>query len=398
VRAGTIDLAGIRATRAIIDLDAIADNVSALRRQLLPECELMGVVKADAYGHGAPWVARTALDAGCSLLGVATVGEGTTLRAHGIACRIILLGSLGEEQALSACRAGLEITVAGFELLAAVQRAVGESGVYEPIPVHLKVDSGLRRFGAMTDVAVALAQRIVADPKLRLVGVCSHFASADELDEPFTDEQFAVFNRTLDSMQGAKIPIPARHVANSAAILTGMCVDLEVARAGIAMYGIPPSPQVGLLPGMRPAMRIESRVARLVPLMPGDTVGYNRTFRASRPMQGALVPIGYADGYRRSLSNHGWMGLAGSRADVLGRVSMDQTVVAIPDGASVAVGDAVHILGHADDGAPTALDLAELMDTNGYEVLVGIRKRVPRVFLRAGSVVAVRQDGDGDSV
>jgi alanine racemase len=262
----------------------------------------------------------------------------------------------------------------------------------------LKVDSGLRRYGAMTDIAIALAQRIAADPKLKLVGVCSHLASADELEEPFTDEQISVFNRTLDSMRDAEFPIPARHVANSAAILTGKGVDLEVARAGIAMYGIPPSSEVGLLPGMRPAMRIESRVARLVPLMPGDTVGYNRTFRACRPMQGALVPIGYADGYRRSLSNRGWMGMARSRADVLGRVSMDQTVVSIPDGASVAVGDPVHILGQADDGAPTALDLAELMDTNGYEVLVGIRKRVPRLFLRAGSVVAVRQDGDGQSI
>jgi alanine racemase len=396
MRAGTVDPAGIRATRAIVDLDAIADNVRVLRRQLLPTCELLGVVKADAYGHGAPWVARAALDAGCSLLGVATIGECNTLRAHGIACRIILLGSLAEEQARSACRAGLEITIAGFELLAAVQRAVRESGIDEPIPVHLKVDSGLRRYGAMTDVAVALAQRIAADPKLRLVGVCSHLASADELDEPFTDEQVAVFNRTLDSMQDAKIPIPARHVANSAAILTGTCVDLEVARAGIAMYGIPPSAQVGLLPGMRPAMRIESRVARLVPLLPGDTVGYNRTFRASRPMQGALVPIGYADGYRRSLSNRGWMGLAGNRAEVLGRVSMDQTVVSIPDEATVAVGDPVHILGHTNDGAPTALDLAELMDTNGYEVVVGVRRRVPRLFVRAGDVVAVRHDEDGE--
>lgn len=385
------ELDGLRATRAIIDLDAIAGNMRALRASLPEGAKVMAVVKADGYGHGAPWVARTALNAGAASLGVATVSEGQHLRAHGIEAPIVLLGSIDPAEARGACQAGLEITVADVRLLEAVQHAARESEL-APVPVHLKIDTGLRRYGAMPEQAPALATRIAGDARLRLAGIFTHFASADEPEESFTAEQVRRFVTTIEAIRDVGVAVPPLHAANSAGIITGQGAAYEVVRAGIALYGVSPSADVPLLPSMRPAMSIESRVTRVVPLASGDTVGYNRTFRAGDRMIGALVPIGYADGYRRALSGRAWVGLGGRPARVLGRVSMDQIVVEAPAG-MVAAGDVVHVLGgSAVDGAPSITEMADLMGTNTYEVLVGVRRRVPRIFIKHGRVVGVRTD------
>ena len=389
---------GLRATRAVVDLDAIAGNVRAVRARLPESTRIMAVVKADAYGHGAQWVAHAALEAGADLLGVATIGEGAILRASGVRAPIVLLGSIDVSEADAACLSGLEVTVAHLSLLEAVQRAARGPGASRPVGVHLKIDSGLRRYGALPEEAVALASRIAQDRYLRFAGVCTHFASADEPAEPFTLEQMARFYQTLAAIRDAGVPTPPTHAANSAGILTGRAVDLAMVRLGIALYGVPPSAEVPLFPGMRPALRIESRIARVVRLEAGDTVGYNRTFRASAPTRGALVPVGYADGYRRALSGRGWVGIGGERAPVLGRVSMDQIVVQIPHEVSASIGDVVHVLGgDPRNGAPSVSEMADLMDTNGYEVLVGIRQRVPRVFVRDDAPIAVRSAEDAES-
>lgn len=385
---------GVRATRAIVDLDAIAANVGALRGLLPSDTRLMAVVKADAYGHGAPWVARAALDAGASELGVATVGEGQILRARGIRAPIVLLGAIDPSEAAAACEAGLQITVGEEALLGAVQKAA-KTRRKAPVDVHVKIDTGLRRYGASPEHAVSLALRIVADDNLRLAGISTHFASADEPKEPFTGEQLRRFEACLASMRGAGVALPTVHAANSAGILTGQGVGYDMVRAGIALYGVRPSAEVPLPTSLRPAMRIESRVARVVRLDEGDTVGYNRTFRASGPMAGALVPIGYADGYRRALSGKGWVGVGGRQCRVLGRVSMDQIVVEVPAGGRVAVGDAVHVM--SDDretGAPDVDEIADVCGTNAYEILVGIGQRVPRIFIRDGTLVDLRLAGN----
>jgi len=392
----TVEISGIRATRAIVNLDAIEGNVRALRAVLPKTTRLMAVVKADGYGHGAPWIARAALNAGAELLGVATVGEGQVLRGHDIAVPIVLLGSIDPAEAPAACAAGLEITLAGDSLLESVQGAARANPTPSPIPVHLKVDTGLHRYGASSSEVVALATKIESDPYLRLAGMCTHFASADEPDDPFTGEQIQEFERVLRSVRDAGVQLPPIHAANSAGILTGRGSDYGLARAGIATYGIPPSSEVPLLPGMRAAMSIESRITRLIALEAGDSVGYNRTFVATRQMRGALVPIGYADGYRRALSGKAWVGIHGQRAPVIGRVSMDQIVVEIPEGLRVELGDVVSVLGGDPvSAAPSISEIANLMGTNAYEVIVGIRARVPRVFIHGGEVVAARITGDG---
>ena len=394
------DNSGIRATRAIVDLDAIEGNVRALRAALPESSQLMAVVKANGYGHGAPWIARAALTSGASLLGVATVDEGTILRAHGIAAPIVVLGSLDAAEAVAACRASLEITVADEILLDAVHRAARSHSTAAPVSVHLKIDTGLRRYGATTEAAVALALQIAADPLLRFASVFTHLASADEPGEPFTAEQLREFELAVGAIRAAGVSLPPLHAANSAGVLTGVGTQYAIARPGIALYGVPPSADVPLRHGMRPALSIESRITRIIPIAPGDTVGYNRTFRAEAPVIGALVPIGYADGYRRALSEQGWVGIKGRRAPVLGRVSMDQIVVEIPTEVEARVGDSVQVLGGGpSSAAPSISEMADLMNTNSYEVIVGLRARVPRVFIRGGEVVSVRtaseSGGDG---
>ncbi len=395
---GIPDISQIRATRAIVDLNAIEGNVRTLRAALPGASKLMAVVKADGYGHGAPWIARAALTSGASLLGVATVSEGKALRAHGITAPIVILGSIDAAEAETACQAALEVTIADADLLVAVQRAARSQAVKEPVSVHLKIDTGLRRYGAMVEAAVALAGRITDDPLLVLASIFTHFASADEPSDPFTREQLKEFQQAVAAIRAVGVPLPPLHAANSAGILTGVGTHYDIARAGIALYGLPPSADVALKPGMRPAMRVESRISRIIPVAPGDTVGYNRTFRAAAPMRGALVPIGYADGYRRALSGRAWVGIDGRQAPVLGRVSMDQIVVEVPGDVEASVGDVVQIFGGGEAAAaPSIVEMAELMDSNAYEVVVGLRARVPRVFIQNGEVVAV-SDATGRGV
>jgi alanine racemase len=376
----------VRATRAIVDLDAIAGNVTALRRLVPPRTRFLAVVKADAYGHGAPQVAATVLAAGASILGVATVSEGVILRRCGITAPILVLGSLDPSDVRAAIAADLEITVADPDLVAIVEQEAASSPA--PIALHVKIDTGLRRYGALPEAAIHLARRIDQHARLRLAGISTHFASSDEPEEPFTAGQYAIYQRVVAELASAGIVPGCLHVSNSAALITGVGVEQGMVRAGIALYGMPPSDEVPLPAGVRPAMRIESRVARVTPLEPGDTVGYNRKWRAESPMSGVLAPIGYADGYRRGLFGKAWAGLHGQRAPLLGRVSMDQTVFAVPSGVSVRVGDPIHLMGRPEDGAPTAADLAAMLETNTYEILVALRARIPRIYLRGGEVVA----------
>ena len=386
-----IALSGLRATRAYVDLDAIADNVRVVRSHLPGDSQIMAIVKADGYGHGAPWVAEAALSGGARRLGVATVSEGQELRRFGITAPIMVLGSIDAGEAERACQLGLEIAIGDAELLDALQRVVRSIGEAAPLAVHLKIDTGMRRYGASLSEVVHLAQRITADQHLRFAGVFTHFASADEPEDTFTELQLQLFRECLARLSHAGVMLPSLHAANSAGILTHQGTDFDVARLGIALYGVPPSSQVPLLAGMRSAMKLESRITRIFPIDAGDTVGYNRTYRAGAKTRAALIPIGYADGYRRSLSGCAWVGFNGHRLPVLGRISMDQMVVELPETIPAAIGDIVTLMGDTANGSPSVDNLAELMATNTYEVLVGLRRRIPRIYLHHGCPVAVRR-------
>ncbi len=373
-----------RATRALIDLDAVANNVRYFRGIAPPGAGVMAVVKANAYGHGAVMVARAAVEAGASWLAVATVDEGCQLRAAGLTAPILVLAPSDPAEAPAAVRAGLTVAVADLDHVVALAAAASA----EPAAVHVEIDTGMRRFGVPAEAAPALIARIAALPGLRLAGVYTHFATADEADRTFVLAQQARFDAALAAVRALGIAIPLVHQDNSAATLTRTGRDVQLVRVGIALYGLSPSPEVPAPAALRPILSLHSRVARVFDLAAGDSVSYGRTFVADRPLRAALVPIGYADGYRRSLSNRGAMLLGGRCAPVLGRVCMDQTIIAVPEGVQARVGDEVVLIGAQGDERIGADDLAALAGTIGYEIVTGLAARVPREYRRGRAVVA----------
>jgi alanine racemase len=374
-----------RATRAEIDLDALSGNVRALKRLLPDGTSFMAVVKANAYGHGARGVAQAAIEAGASHLAVATVGEARELRVAGITSPILILGPVDPAETPEAFALGVELTVTTPELLGAVLDAARE--LPSPARVHVKVDTGLRRYGAPNDLAVELARQVHEAPSLVFAGLFTHFVESEIEDLAFTREQQARYQACAATLEAEGIVPEIRHQLNSGGIMQGL-VPEQMARAGIILYGISPDPALPLPAGVRPVMTLRSRIARTFDLAPGDSVGYNRTYISDQEERAALIPIGYADGYRRSFSSRGWMVSQGRRLDVIGRVSMDQAVVRLPDDHHARSGDEVIVMGDGAAGESTAQHLADLAGTNTYEIVVGISARVPRVFVREGLIVA----------
>jgi alanine racemase len=378
-----------RATRAIINLDVIAGNVRVFRDLATPSTKLMAVVKANGYGHGAVMIARAALKAGSDQLAVATVDEGIQLRNAGILAPILVLGPVDGSEISTAITNQLQLSVGTLKSIEAISSAARSLIVDEPVKVHLKIDTGMRRFGCMPDQAVSLAQTFSKVNSLELAGVFTHFASADELDEQRTLEQKAIFDTTLRSLEAVGIDSGIRHAANSAAVLRSRLYDYDMVRIGISLYGIAPSSEIGLVNGLKPAMTIQSKIGRVMDLNPGDRVSYGGAYVATKREQAALVPIGYADGYRRGFSGRAWIGVDGVRCPVLGRVCMDQTVIGLRGDKIVQERDEVLVAGDPEQGSPSFDELAEIAETIPYEIVTGINRRVPRFYVEEGELVAI---------
>lgn len=378
-----------RATRAIIDLDAIEQNLRAIKGTCQPSTQFMAVVKANAYGHGAVHVALAALAAGAEQLAVATVDEGCALRRAGIVAPILVLGPIDDSEIAIAAERRLTLAVGHVESVCAIQVHADRASLINPISVHIKVDTGMRRFGALPEQVVALATAVTTGSSLRLDGVFTHFACADEPEAEPTADQYAVFARVLNELRAAGIEPGLVHVANSAAALRGG-YEAGMIRVGIALYGLNPSSHIAAPQGTRPAMTLVSRVQRVVELRAGDGVSYGATYRAAGKELAALVPIGYADGYRRALSNVAPISINGRRWKVRGRVCMDQTIAGAELKSPVAIGDEVILAGDSrDDSVPSFDELAALAHTINYEITSGIAARVPRFYLRSGHVVGI---------
>lgn len=374
-----------RATRATIDLDALAGNVRYFAT--LPRAGrerpagVMAVVKANAYGHGAVAVAGAALAAGARWLAVATIDEGVELRAAGIGAPVLVLAPSDPAEAPLALRAGLTLAIGDPGV--AVKIAAAARGAGGELPIHVEIDTGLHRFGLPADGAVGAVARIAALPGLRLDGLYSHFATADEADRTFFAGQRARFAAIVAALRARGIAPPHLHEDNSAAALSAPGPGCDLVRPGVALYGLSPSVEVPAPPALRPVLTLRTRVARVMALAPGDSVSYGRTFVADRPLRAALVPLGYADGYRRALSNRGAMLLGGRRAPVLGRVCMDQTVIAVPAGVEARPGDEVVAIGPQGAEHITMEEVAALAGTIAYEIATGIGARVPRDYVNA---------------
>ena len=361
---------------AEVDLTAIAHNVRILKALLKPPAQLMAVVKANAYGHGAVAVAHTAVQYGAEWLGVARVAEGAELRVAQIAAPILVLGPMAPAEAAEAVQARLSVAITSLAVARALSAQSEAQGVRTP--VHLKIDTGMSRFGVPLEEAAATARTLQAMPALRLDGVFTHFAGADESDRTFTHEQVRRFQSALAALEQAGIRVPLRHAANSAATLRGPDFHFDMVRVGLALYGISPASWLPRAAQLRPALSLKSRVAFVRSLPPGASVGYGGTYTAESATRAALVSIGYADGVRRALSNRGEVLIREQRARILGRVSMDQIVV---DGDACAAreGDEVVLIGKQGEAEINVDEVAGWAQTISYEILTGIGSRVPRL-------------------
>lgn len=376
---------------ALVDLDALRGNITTLRHIIGPDVRLVAVVKANAYGHGSVPIAREAITAGADMLAVATVDEAAQLRQGGIDTDIMVLGALGRAEIGRALSFGLQLVVSNTDFLDAVLAEVVTTRQKGPVRLHLKVDTGMRRFGApLADVA-EIAHKIQSEAGLELASVMTHLAAADAPDESSAFAQADVLDACLARIADAGIEVPVVQIANSAATLRFPELYRSQVRVGIAMYGLRPDVLLPLPTGMRPVLTVYGRISRVIDVAAGDTVGYGRTYRAETSHRAGLISFGYADGYRRGLSSRAWMSLHGTRADVLGRVSMDQSVVALP-GSLGELGDIVTIVGDGTEGtsgAPTLDELAAMCDTISYEMATGLTARLPRLYVREGELVGV---------
>lgn len=380
----------LRPTWAEIDLTAIAHNVWEFRRIISPGTKLMAVVKADGYGHGAVEVAREAVAAGVSFLGVAMVEEALELRRHGITEPILVLGFTAREYADILCEYNL--TPAVFTLPEAEAFSAAAIRFRKKLPVHVKIDTGMGRIGCFpAEASDDFIRKVAAYPGLELEGLFTHFAAADN-DPDYTRWQLKQFTDLVERMACLGIHIPVKHAANSAAAVFFPETHLDMVRLGIGLYGLEPSADRGKssLLQLQPAMALKSRFIFLKEVPAGTRVSYGCTFTAENACLLGTLTIGYGDGYSRGLSNRGRVLVRGLRAPVVGRICMDHTVINVQGIPGVCQGDEAVLFGRQGDAILPVDEVAGWLDTIHYEVVTAVSRRVPRVYLRQGRVDSVR--------
>ena len=395
-------------TWAEISLDAIAHNVRMARAKMpkgsCKEPMLMCVIKADGYGHGALPLARF-LEDKCEYYAVAVLEEALTLRVAGVTKPILILGYTSPSQYDAVVRAGLSQTIWSLEMAEALSKAASANAkrggarnlpaadfsqaalAAPPQVVHVKVDTGMGRIGFADDAAsVEQIAEIAKLPGIALEGIFTHFAQADEADPAGTQAQYARFDAFLAKLAAAGVSIPLKHASNSAALMA-FGERYDMARLGIAMYGLYPSGEVSRGIPLQPAMTWKTHVVHLKTVPPGTGISYGHTFITARETRIATLPIGYADGYPRALSNCGRVIVRGQYAPILGRVCMDQCMVDVTDIPGVAMEDEVILLGEAGACRVTMEEIGAMSASFNYETACRVGQRVPRVYLHRGEVV-----------
>jgi len=369
---------GHRPTHVEIDLAALRHNLQQVQQQAGPGNRVLAVVKADAYGHGASRVSLTLQQAGVDLFGVAIAEEGMALRNAGIDRPILVLGGVypGQEQEFFHFR----LTPALFCLEAAqrMDRAAAAAGTV--CAYHLKIDTGMGRVGFRPEELPEALAILVTLPHLRMEGVISHLALADEPEKPFTDEQLNRFRRCLEQIRQAGFAPEFTHIGNSAAIFTRNIPECNLVRPGIVLYGALPAPCFAGKLDLQSVMSFRTSVAQLKRVPPSTGVSYGHRFITGRETVLAAIPVGYADGYNRLLSNCGEVLVRGRRARVAGTVCMDWTLIDVTDIPDVEVGDQVTLLGRDNGNRISAEEWAERIHSISYEVFCQVSKRVPRIY------------------
>ena len=372
---------------AEINLDNIAHNVKEIRRVTNKNAEIMGVVKADAYGHGVFEVTRTLLANGVSRLAVSMLDEAIQLRREGIEVPILILGYTDPARANEILENDVTQSVYSHELAQALSKEAVRQG--KKVKLHIKIDTGMSRIGFMPGYsAVKNVMEIEKLPNVIIEGLFTHFASADERDRDYTLMQFEKFMSICCELQRIGIHIPVKHCANSAGIIEYPEMHLDMVRPGIILYGMYPSNEVCKDKiDLKPAMTLKANVIMVKEVEQNTPISYGRIFTTERKSKIATIPIGYADGYSRMLSNKGRVLINGQFAKVVGRICMDQCMIDVTDiEGDIAVGDEVVLIGEQGQRNISVEDVAETIGIINYELVCIVGKRIPRAYVQNGKI------------
>lgn len=376
------NLAMMRRERAWVEIDlaALAHNVRQVKSLLAKQIDLMAVVKADAYGHGATTVARTVLQAGATWLGVATIPEGIELREAGIQAPILLLGATyTSEQIQAIVRWNLQPTLCTPKQALVFAETIAHSRYTKPLPVHLKIDTGMSRLGTPWQEAVEFVQLAHRLPHLQIASIYSHLATAESRDRTTAQQQQQRFDAVIHQIKQAGVTYPRLHLANSAGTLTDPTWHYDMVRVGLALYGLYPAEHLKSTISLKPALQVKARITQIKTIQPGTGVSYGHRFVADREMQMAVVGIGYADGIPRNLSNQMTVLVQGQKVPQIGAITMDQLMLDVSQVPNLQEGDVVTILGHTGEQSISADDWAATLGTISWEILCSFKHRLPRV-------------------
>lgn len=376
-----------RPTTLEINLDVLEYNLNYFKQKLSKEIELMAVIKANAYGHGVIPIVKHLQILGVKYFAVAFLDEAIQLRKAGILSSVLVMGHTPESGIELAIQHSISLTVYTFDVLEQMNK-VGEE-LNKKVKVHIKVDTGMGRIGLKPDEVNNYYQEIKNYPWIEIEGLYTHFATSDEKDKTFTDQQYQLFQKIISEDKGLE-KIPLRHVSNTAAISDLPNYSQSIARLGIGLYGLLPSQDVSILPeDIKPIMSLKTKVVLVKTINEGQTVSYGATFKAEKQTKVATLPLGYADGLSRRLSNIGQVLIHGTRAPIIGRICMDQTMIDVSKISNVQIGDEVVIIGSQDNECITVDDQAEMLGTINYELVTLFGERIPRIYLKDGNIVEV---------
>ena len=372
-----------------IDLDALKYNVEGIKRCKAESAMLMGVIKANAYGHGAKVFAHELDRMGCDWFAVATVDEGLELRRDGIEQPILVLGYTCEAQYPDMVQWEITPTIYSLDMAKAFDAAAAKAG--KVANIHIKIDTGMSRIGFLPgEESLDEIEKIHELRHLRIQGMFTHFACADMRDKTHVGHQIEKFHQMIDGVRQREIPVEIFHCSNSASIMELPSEHMNLVRAGIILYGLYPSNEMEekRLP-LKPVMSLYSHIVHVKEVPEGVTVGYGATYVTGRPTRIATVPVGYADGYPRSLSNRASVLLHGRRVPIIGRVCMDQFMVDVTDMPQVSVGDVVTLIGQDGEEILSVEEISEMAGSFNYEFVCDVSRRVPRVYIKNGKPVSV---------
>ncbi len=372
---------------AIVDLDAIASNIKNIRAKVDKNSGIIGIIKADAYGHGSVETAKVLLDNGADWLAVAVVDEGLNLRKNGITAPILLLGYTPELRLNDVINNGFIQTVYSYDTAKKLSEAASALG--KKAVIHIKIDTGMGRIGyRVNEESADEIVKISKLPNIDVNGMFTHFSTADEADKAYTLEQYNKFVKMNDMLEERGLHIPVKHAANSAAIMDFDNMMFNMVRPGIILYGAYPSDEVKKENlSLSPAMSIKTHVSYVKDVNEGDSISYGRKYTAPSKRRIATIPVGYADGFIRAYSNGGKVLVRGEYAPIVGRICMDQFMVDVTDIDGVEVNDEVVLMGKQGDKEITADFIASVLDTINYEVFCTLSKRVPRQYIQNGKIV-----------